>query len=156
MWQSLAWSRARRDSDMVSQSRETWEESLAESKIGKFWSNLANFFHQFYIDFNIPLILFYSIQYIWMYLSILAKSFLTLIESQKILKILLFWVVKLVSQSRKSLARLRAKSLASRETLKVRDFSHTITIQVQVYKLQTFWNLLFLFEPNHSHNRHFC
>ena len=60
----------------------------------------------------------------------------------------LFWVVILVSQSRKSLARLGPKCLASRETIEVRDFSHTIAvsnlviINITVQRLVLVWVLV--------------
>ena len=41
VWQSLAWSRARRDSDLRDKSRETQEKSLATKKLVKKWSNVA-------------------------------------------------------------------------------------------------------------------
>ena len=50
--------------------------------------------------------------------------------------LLLFYYQNLVLQSRKSLARLRANSLASRETLTVRDFSHTTYVTILWQKLR--------------------
>ena len=50
VWQSLAQSRARRDSDLRDKSRETQGKSLATEKLVQKWPNLAKndqFFHQF-------------------------------------------------------------------------------------------------------------
>ena len=52
MWQSLAQSRARRDSDLRDKSRETQEKSLATEKLVQKGPNLAKidqFFYQFHL-----------------------------------------------------------------------------------------------------------
>ena len=53
MWQSLAQSRARRDSDLRDKSRETQGKSLATEKLVQKWPNLAKndqFFQKFQLE----------------------------------------------------------------------------------------------------------